>query len=79
MVGLDWDWLSTPQSQALITKQIYVLQRNKWQGIRQRQGVEDEEEGEGSKVDGTGVFSWRDKGLPLDREETDMTHRQMSL
>lgn len=42
-------------------------------------GVEDEEEGEGSKGEGTGLFSWRDRGLPLDREETDVTHRQMSL
>jgi hypothetical protein len=40
---------------------------------RQRQEVEDEGEGEGNKGEGRRVFvlEW-DKGLPLDREETDV-------
>ena len=67
-----------PQDQVLSTKEIYLLQRagNK----RQRQEIEDEGEGEGNKGEGRRVFvlEW-DKGLPLDREETDVAHRQMAV
>ena len=40
--------------------------------------MEDEGEGEGNKGEGEGIFVlvW-DKGLPLDREETDVAHRKM--
>ena len=40
---------------------------------RQRQEMEDEEGNKGKKI------GERDKGLPLDREETDVTHRKMSV
>ena len=42
---------------------------------RQRQEIEDEGEGEGNK----GGPRVGDKGLPLDREETDVAHRQMAV
>ena len=34
------------------------------------------EKGKGHKGKGEGVFVSEDKGLPLDRGETDMAHRQ---
>ena len=38
---------------------------------------ETEGEGEGDKGKGQGYLSRRDKGLPLNREETDRTHRMV--
>lgn len=43
---------------------------------RQRQESADEGEEEKNKGEGRFVPEW-DKGLPLDRKETDMAHRQM--
>ena len=44
---------------------------------RQRQEIEDEGEGEGNKEEGRGyLFVLDNKGQPLDREETDVAHRQ---
>jgi hypothetical protein len=46
----------------------------------QRQETQDEGEGEESRGEGEGYLSRsEDKGLTLDREETDMTHRQMVM
>ena len=37
-------------------------------------------EEEGNKGEGnTEYLSWRDKGLPLDREETDVAHSKMAV
>jgi hypothetical protein len=44
----------------------------------QPQDIEDERQGEGNKEERVFV-SEKDKGLPLDREETRMAHRQMSV
>ena len=52
--------------------------------------IEDKGEGEGKmekekeerrreKGKGQGYLSQRDKGLPLDRKETDMAHRKMAV
>lgn len=40
-----------------------------------------QDEGEEGKEQGReqGYLPWRDKGLPLDREETDVAHRQMAV
>lgn len=43
--------------------------------IRNRQEIEHKGEGEEDKE--KGYFSWREKGLPADRRETDVVHRQM--
>jgi hypothetical protein len=40
---------------------------------------EREKEGEGGKGEEEGVFSERAKDLPLDSEETDMTHRNIAV
>ena len=47
-----------------------------WGNKTQRQEMEDEGEGEGNKREGRGVFVPKDKGLPLDREKTDMAQRK---
>lgn len=41
--------------------------------------IEDEGKGEGDKGKGTGYLSQRDRGPPLNREETVMAHRQMEV
>lgn len=46
---------------------------------RQRQEIKDEEEGEGNKGVCEGIFVLRSKGLSLDREEKDVTDRQMAV
>ena len=44
---------------------------------RQKQEIKDEGDGEGNKGE---VFVQKEvKGLPLDRKETDMAHRQMAI
>lgn len=42
---------------------------------RKRQEIEDTGEGEGNQKKRVGYLSQRDKGRPLDREETDVAHR----
>jgi hypothetical protein len=37
------------------------------------------EKGKGTRESGKGHLSWRYKGLPLDREETDVAHRKMEV
>jgi hypothetical protein len=37
------------------------------------------EKEKGTRERGKGYLSWRDKGLPLDREETDTAHRKMAV
>lgn len=46
--------------------------------MRQQWGIEDGGEREGNKGEGEKLFvlEW-DEGQPLDREETDVAHRQM--
>lgn len=46
---------------------------------KQRLGIEDRGEGEGTRVRGQGCLSQRDKGLLLDREETGIVHRKMAV
>ena len=46
---------------------------------RQRQEKKDEGEGEGNKRGGGEFIRGGDKGLPLDREETDVAHRKMVI
>jgi len=69
------------QDQVLSTKEIYLSQGDKDQEMKEKK------EGEGNKKEGRqstremgkGYLSHRDKGLPLDREETEVTYRQMAL
>ena len=37
------------------------------------------EKGKGTREKGKGYLPQKDRGLPLDREETDMAHRQMAV
>lgn len=39
----------------------------------------DEGKGEGTRERGQRCLSWRDEGLSLHREETDMAYRQMEV
>ena len=65
----------TSQDQALSTKEIYLPQRDKGQGIR------DKDRRQETRERGKGVCpDWRvDKGLPLDREEAGVAHRKMAV
>lgn len=67
-----------PQDQVFSTKETYLSSKNRGQGIRHRQEIEDKGEGEGNKAEGKGVFV-PDKGLPLGREETDTAHKKMVI
>ena len=57
----------------------FAPERQRTGNKRQRQEIEDEGEGEGNKEKGAVVFVLEDKGLPLDREETDVAHRQLAV
>ena len=59
------------QGQVLNTKEIYLPQRVREQGIRDQDRREDKGEGEG-------MFVLEDKGLPLDRKETVIAYRNMA-
>jgi hypothetical protein len=56
------------------TKEICLPQKEKLQGERQRQEIEDEGEGEEKEY-----LSLGDKGLPLEREETNLAHRRRAV
>jgi hypothetical protein len=61
-------------------KEIYLLQKDRRQGIREkdrRWGMR--KKGKGAKGKRERYLPQRDKGLPLDKEETDMAHRQMEV
>ena len=55
--------------------------RDKDRGQRTREkGKKTREKGEmGEGTDGKGSLFWRDKGLPLDREEMDKAHAQVAV
>lgn len=55
-----------------------MLQRAKGQGIRNKEAME-EREGEKEKEEGQGCLLWRDKGLLLGREESDVAHSLMAV
>ena len=59
---------------------LFASEGQREQDKQQRQEIEDEGEGEGDNREGGGVFAldW-DKGLPLDREARDGTHRQVAV
>lgn len=88
-MGFDWGagidvWVLGKESQdlqdqVLSTEWIYLPQPDGGQGIRDKDKERgDEEEGKRKQGEGRGIFSL-DKGLHLDREETDMAHRKGSL
>ena len=57
-------------------------QRDKGQGIKDkdwRQRIRDKKKKKGTSERGKGCLPQRGKGLPLDREEMDVAHRQMAL
>jgi hypothetical protein len=66
-----------PQDQVLSIKEVYLPQRNKGQGIRDKGSRQRKREnGEGEREE---YLSRREnKGLPLDRGETDMAPRKMA-
>ena len=70
-------WVSG-QDQVLSTKEIYLPQRDKGQGIREKEREYKGEEGNKGKGTGAFVPEW-DKELPLDREETDVAHKQVAV
>ena len=73
-------WHKTSQDQVLSTEEIYLLQRDKGRGIRDKdRRWRMRTEGKGTWEMGKGYLSQRDKGLPLDREETGVDHRQMAV
>ena len=48
---------------------VYLPQRDKGQGIRDKEGIENKGEKEGNKGEGDkDICPWKDKGLPLDSE-----------
>jgi hypothetical protein len=55
-----------------------LLQRDRGMGT-QRQEIKDEEKRKWNKGVTEVIFSEWDKGLPLDREETDVAHRKMMV
>ena len=63
--------LKVPQDQVLTTKEIYLPLEG------QSAGNKRDKDGRW-RTEGKGIFVLEgNTGLPLDREETDMTHRQM--
>lgn len=73
-------WHKTLHEQILTTKKIDLSQRDRGQGEDPKTG--DRRQGRSGKEQekkGKGCLSRRDKGLPLDREETAMAHRQMAV
>jgi len=44
-----------------------------------RQEIEAKEEGKRKNREGKGYLTWRDEGLTLGREKTDMAHGQMTV
>ena len=66
-----------PETQVFNTKEIYLPPRDRGQRIKkQRWDIE----GDGEREQGIGLLVLEgDKGLPLDREETDVAHRKMAV
>ena len=64
-------------------RDLFAPEGQKAGNKRQRQELEDEREGEGSKEEREGYLCPHsgkgDKRLPLDRKETDVAHRQMEV
>lgn len=58
---------------------LFALEGRKAWNKRQKWEIEDKGEREGNKRKGTGVFVSEDNGLPLNREEIDMDHRQIEV
>lgn len=59
-----------------------MLQGDRGQGVRKRKRQEIEGERERGRYKGEGkkgYLPWRDKGLPVDGEETDVVHRQVAV
>ena len=71
------NWLKTLQDQVLGTK------GDLFSPERQRAGIRDKDMRQRTRVKeqkrGVGVFVPEDKGQPLDREETDVAHRQIAI
>lgn len=63
---------SGPPDQVLSTKEIYLPQRDRGQGIRGK------DRRQRTREVGRDIYlPWRGKGLPLGREESDVAHRKM--
>ena len=61
-------------------RRLIFPERQRAGNKRQRQVIGDEGEGEGKKEEGRRVFVLEgDKGLSLDRGETDVAHRKMAV
>ena len=70
------DWIGTPRPDSQHKGDPSILEK---QGAGNKtQEVEDKGEAAGSKGEEEGTFV-PDKGLPLDSEETGMTHRKMEV
>ena len=61
-------------------KDLFAPEGQRAGNKRQRQEIEKlEGEGNGDAGVGEGIFVSGDKGLPLDREETNVAHRKMAV
>ena len=61
-----------PKTKFSAQRRFICSRGTKGRNKRQRQEIETEREKKGTRVMGKGYLLWRDKGLPLDREETDL-------
>ena len=71
----------TPKPSSQHKGDLFAAEEQRSENQRQRGDLEDEGEGERNKGEGggDGYLSWREKGLFLYREETDIAHRKMAV
>jgi hypothetical protein len=71
---------SAQRSFVLFCFVCFLPKRNNGQAIRDKDGKKRmRKKGEGNKGEGKEVFVLEVKGLPLDREETDLAYRKMTV
>lgn len=73
-------WLRTPQDQVPSTKEVYLPQRKKGQGIRDKGRRQRKwEKRKRIREKRMSICPGEKTGLPLDRGETDVAHRKMAV